>query len=644
MTNIKSTKRALLLSALSLLLCVSMLVGSTFAWFTDNVTSTNNIIKSGNLDVELEYYDGDSDSWEKVTATTNVFEENTLWEPGHTEVVYLKVSNIGTLALKYNLGVNIAKETEGTNVAGEAFKLSDYIYYDATDLDVNDSTPFAPYETREDAMKLATETTKISNSYTKVAGLESGEADYVALVVYMPETVGNEANYKTGTVAPQIDLGIDLFATQYTYEKDSFDNRYDGEAFIPVADVDDLGPQTVDLATSGQFVSNIGESVDLDASFSFKTTEDETASAESGYRYWNADFVVSADKDIKANSIALAGYYAAYCDLMADGKWIALTSDEAITAGTEIRLLKELMGASGGYEELCQWIPEFLCGIADLTGGNAGTTVTVELRLYETTKYSGDTSGSANIETGEYITIGTYSYTFPAAKVSNQEGLDAAVAVGANKIELAAGEYTFPAGDLKANMTLVCAEGTVFTGNSKANINGATVIGATFSNPTGTTVDQTINGTFKDCDFVGSNALRWCYAGETVVFENCTFSGDVYGVHFDGGANDATFKNCTFSGFNAFGAAITNLTLDGCTFKANGRSGYNGVNLWGSADVKNCTFVFDGSTTEWVDACGDNTTLTFTGCKISNGSTVRDLGASDVRDYGTGNTITVKNA
>ena len=55
MTNKKSTKRALLTSALSLLLCVSMLVGTTFAWFTDEVKSGTNIIAAGNLDVELTH-------------------------------------------------------------------------------------------------------------------------------------------------------------------------------------------------------------------------------------------------------------------------------------------------------------------------------------------------------------------------------------------------------------------------------------------------------------------------------------------------------------------------------------------------------------------------------------------------------------
>ena len=207
--------------------------------------------------------------------------------------------------------------------------------------------------------------------------------------------------------------------------------------------------------------------------------------------------------------------------------------------------------------------------------------------------------------------------------VSTQETLTEALAA-ANEAEttvvvnLAEGTYTFPGSALSANVVLNCAEGTVFQGNSKANIKGATVIGATFSNPTGTAVDQTINGTFKDCVFEGSNALRWCYAGETVVFENCVFSGSVYGVHFDGGANDVLFKNCTFSGFNAFGGAITMATFDGCTFVANGKSGYNGANLWGNTTMINTEFTFDGTaSTEWVDLCGaDDGSYTFNGCTV----------------------------
>lgn len=187
-------------------------------------------------------------------------------------------------------------------------------------------------------------------------------------------------------------------------------------------------------------------------------------------------------------------------------------------------------------------------------------------------------------------------------------------------VEVPAGEYTFPK-TFGEGVTVNCAEGTVFTGNSKLNINGATVVGATFSNPGGSAADQTINGTFKDCVFEGQNGLRWCYAGETVVFENCVFSGSVYGAHFDGGANDVLFKNCTFSGFNAFPGAITQITFDGCTFVANGKSGYNGANLWGNTKMINTEFVFDGTaSTEWIDCISPEKTYEFTGCTINGGS------------------------
>ena len=66
--NKKTTRKALVLSLLALLLCCSMLVGTTFAWFTDSVTSGNNKIIAGNLDVELEYYNGTE--WEKVNTNT----------------------------------------------------------------------------------------------------------------------------------------------------------------------------------------------------------------------------------------------------------------------------------------------------------------------------------------------------------------------------------------------------------------------------------------------------------------------------------------------------------------------------------------------------------------------------------------------
>ena len=223
------------------------------------------------------------------------------------------------------------------------------------------------------------------------------------------------------------------------------------------------------------------------------------------------------------------------------------------------------------------------------------------------------------------------------------EALKSAVAVAGATVNLVAGEYAFPAASIAEGVTIKCAEGVVFTGNSKLNIKGATVIGATFSNPTGTAVDQTINGVFKNCTFKGSNALRWCYAGETCVFEDCVFSGDVYGVHFDGGSYAATFRNCEISGFNAFAGAIAMVNFEGCTFKGNGKSGYNGANLWGSATMKNCEFTFNGTTTyEWIDCIGEDKTYSFENCTINGVPYTADNYAEYLANIESRNEITVK--
>lgn len=234
MNNKKSTKRTLLTSVLSLVLCMSMLIGTTFAWFTDSVTSGNNIIKSGNLDIELEYYNEDTKEWITVEGASDIFTSN-LWEPGHTEVVYLKLTNKGTLALKYQLGVNIVSETGSVNVEGDSFKLSQYIEYGV----VEGKEP--SYAKREDAVAaVKNDSIAIASGYSKSGNMEKqNDTVYLAMVVYMPDTVGNEANYATGAAVPTINLGVNLVANQYTYEEDSFDNKYDSDAYAKV-DIDGI--------------------------------------------------------------------------------------------------------------------------------------------------------------------------------------------------------------------------------------------------------------------------------------------------------------------------------------------------------------------------------------------------------------------
>ena len=240
MNNKRATKRALLTSVMALVMCVVMLAGTTFAWFTDTASTGVNKIQAGNLKMEVTYKNAETvknpltdTKFEPVTKETPVFNNNAIWEPGHVEYVVLKISNAGTLALKYKLGINIASETGSTNVFNKPFKLSDYIEFAVIDGDKSNLG-------RDDLVAAATAAGNhvLNVGYTNedhlLAGA-TGSEKTVTLVVWMPKSVGNEANYKVaeGITAPSIDLGINVAATQYTYEKDSFDETYDKNAQYP---------------------------------------------------------------------------------------------------------------------------------------------------------------------------------------------------------------------------------------------------------------------------------------------------------------------------------------------------------------------------------------------------------------------------
>ena len=264
MTKQKTTKKALLFSVLSMMLCIAMLIGSTFAWFTDSVTSGKNQIVAGNLDVELEYTT-DFNEWKTVEDATDLFKKDALWEPGHAEVVYLRMRNAGTLALKYKFGMNIVSENDATNVNGETFKLSQYLQYGVVE---DQKEAFAD---RNAAIAAVENPTSLAGYSKEGTMLAEAEPQYLALVVYMPETVGNEANYR-GEVVPTIDLGLNLVATQTPHESDSFDNQYDenAEYAYTVKTTDELlsamgsanaGEKV--LITSGEYT--ISENVNTDA-------------------------------------------------------------------------------------------------------------------------------------------------------------------------------------------------------------------------------------------------------------------------------------------------------------------------------------------------------------------------------------------
>lgn len=245
MANKHTTKKALLMSVISLLLCCSMLIGTTFAWFTDEVKSGVNQILAGNLDVEV--YNSLTVGENKVGSSTMLFDEITYWEPGVVAYENLTVANLGTLALKYQLSVNFDKAT--TNANGDTL---------AKVLKVGFVEGGIQSTTREGAL------TEVNKWLPLESFVQSGKLDSVAqdltaaktsdsygiVIWWEPSSIDNEFNMNNENKGKimSIELGIKLVATQLTAEDDSFGPDYDaGAPWLSLADTswyDPADPQT----------------------------------------------------------------------------------------------------------------------------------------------------------------------------------------------------------------------------------------------------------------------------------------------------------------------------------------------------------------------------------------------------------------
>jgi len=233
MTKAKSTKRALLLSALSLLMCVSMLIGSTFAWFTDSVTSAGNKIQSGTLKLDLELLDKNG-NWESIKEDKTALFDYDKWEPGYTEFKVLKIENEGSLALKW-----LAKFVSANDLSILADVIDVYVYPSVTELQ------YPADRNLDDYTKVGTVAQFVNSIKDTTKGeLKAGEAAYLGIALKMREEAGNEYQ--------GLDLGgafdIQIIATQLTYESDSFDNQYDADAKLDWAPVSNANELKIALA------------------------------------------------------------------------------------------------------------------------------------------------------------------------------------------------------------------------------------------------------------------------------------------------------------------------------------------------------------------------------------------------------------
>ena len=229
----KSTKKSFIMSLLSLVLCFAMLIGTTYAWFTDSVTSGRNKIVAGNLDVELYHSQtgAATTSSAKVDGEENLFKltENSLWEPGVIVFENFLVKNVGSLDLKYKMTLNVYN----CNYNYEGKSLADVLKVAILDTSFTGNRAAAQAEFGEG------KTIYTINDFEKESELlPAAENNYAVIIYWEPSENDNEFNLSNGRSSSDgaplfIEFGINLVATQKDKEVDSFGNDYDANLSLP---------------------------------------------------------------------------------------------------------------------------------------------------------------------------------------------------------------------------------------------------------------------------------------------------------------------------------------------------------------------------------------------------------------------------
>ena len=486
MTKKRSAKNAFISSLVVLCLCVTMLVGTTFAWYTDSVTSGRNTIVAGSLDMTLQYYTGTNGdftadgNWTKVTSTTPVFSDSTSFEPGATQVAYVRVKNTGDLAFKYKLSIAVDSEKEGQNKAGDPLKLSDILYYGTEEFAAQGH---APYATRDAAINAVKDNkAKIASALLKEYQIvEAGKtSDVIAIVIYMPAETGNDANPDPAH-KPSITFGLNALATQYTEESDTFGKTYDAAAVYPAA-----ANKTVPAGGNASSVEAGGVTVTLPAN---------TEATDKVYELDVSNTNVETDPTSGETSVAFdATLY---------------LNDTKVTSGDQLYTMTMNIGAGAS-------------GISVTHNGHPLTEGTGDQQY----QYN-PTSGDLTIYTKSFS---PFEVTYKViTSVSSGAELTAALAAGKNNIVLTA--------DITGDRFTVMSD-TIIDGDGHTITDTDTKGRAIWIDAAGVTLtlkNLTIDGANKCQRAVQVNELEdannnwtgeWNYA--TVIIDDCEFKGMTY--------------------------------------------------------------------------------------------------------------------
>ena len=630
MTKTKSTKRALLLSALSLFMCVSMLIGSTFAWFTDSVTTGSNIIKSGNLDVDLIDASGASMSGEIIefVAKDGRAQSEILWEPGCTyETNPVYVVNKGNLALKYNIVIN--------GIEGDA-KLLEAIEWTITVGNVS---------------------TEAANLNGELLAGEKTEA--IVLSGHMKEEAGNE--YQDLTVEG---ISIAVYATQLAYESDSYGPDYDEEAvigtYIELGEGEDLLAALASAEAGKPVTIKLMGNVEWPTEDHHGENNITPASAivinGNGYTITATGAGVTPIGDTEApmtlKNVKIVDNSVSYKENAWELTYLEIGGTklncENVTFADEIQFGTNATFTNCTFESneesvYAVWVEDgnatFInCAFTGYRGikvhedyGSEVKTVVVDNCTFKNiTKKPGMAIGTLNADTTVAITNSTF-----ASCQAGDQGLyiyetdtDVATFNFVNKNNVLA---TGVASDLSLIEALVNGDNAVLTGDvtiDKANLNsngyGATGINLKAGqildgqgnvlniNGAGGTWDSgiaTAGGVIKNITVTGAfRGVFVKYNTEKVILENVIIDGTTYTISCDSGKGaglEAT--NCTFNGWTSFAKTIGNVKFTNCNFGAG--AGYNYSRPYAPTTYVGCNFAAGHK----VDARG---AVTFENCTI----------------------------
>lgn len=209
------TKAALAVSVCLFVLWWILGTGATLAWFTD-VEQDRNRFEIGDLELAVSFRNSKMSGYAALEASTEVFPKDKLYEPGYTEVVLLKIENPGNVDFQYKLSVTVDSANTVPGVLGNDIYLPNYLQYGAV-FAQSEAELIAQVNERLKVQDIAdtymVDTWSELSDYVLKAGMTGDNAHYAALILTMPTTVGNAANH-IGDTAPQVELGITVFAQQ----------------------------------------------------------------------------------------------------------------------------------------------------------------------------------------------------------------------------------------------------------------------------------------------------------------------------------------------------------------------------------------------------------------------------------------------